>query len=83
MKNGLFPNMEGNEIPAFKTVDAPLWFIWAVQQYTKSVKSYATIWRQLWKGYDDRSWKHTGKEHPLALQCMRMDLFSPDNPERH
>jgi len=33
MKDGLFPNMgrEGNY--AFNSVDAPLWFIWAVQQY--------------------------------------------------
>jgi predicted glycogen debranching enzyme len=49
MKSGLFPNMGSDEIPAFDTVDAPLWFIWAVQQYTKSVKSYAVIWRHYGK----------------------------------
>jgi predicted glycogen debranching enzyme len=34
MKNGLFPNMGNSDNPAFNSVDAPLWFFWAVQQYT-------------------------------------------------
>ncbi|MBP5473763.1 MAG: glycogen debranching enzyme family protein [Bacteroidales bacterium] len=36
MKDGLFPNMgtEGNY--AFNSVDAPMWFVWAVQQYKKA-----------------------------------------------
>ncbi len=33
MKDGLFPNMGDDDNPAFNSVDAPLWFIWAVQQY--------------------------------------------------
>jgi predicted glycogen debranching enzyme len=33
MKGGLFPNMGSDDNPAFNSVDAPLWFIWAVQQY--------------------------------------------------
>jgi predicted glycogen debranching enzyme len=33
MKDGLFPNMGGDNDPAFNSVDAPLWFFWAVQQY--------------------------------------------------
>jgi predicted glycogen debranching enzyme len=33
MKDGLFPNMGGETDPAFNSVDAPLWFFWAVQQY--------------------------------------------------
>ncbi|HKK42979.1 MAG TPA: amylo-alpha-1,6-glucosidase [Bacteroidales bacterium] len=33
MKNGLFPNMGDDDNPAFNSVDAPLWFIWAIQQY--------------------------------------------------
>jgi len=33
MKNGLFPNMGNASNPAFNSVDAPLWFFWAVQQY--------------------------------------------------
>jgi predicted glycogen debranching enzyme len=33
MKDGLFPNMGNDNAPAFNSVDAPLWFFWAVQQY--------------------------------------------------
>lgn len=33
MKDGLFPNMGEAGNYAFNSVDAPLWFIWAVQQY--------------------------------------------------
>lgn len=33
MKHGLFPNMGNTNNPAFNSVDAPLWFFWAVQQY--------------------------------------------------
>ena len=33
MKEGLFPNMGEAGNYAFNSVDAPLWFIWAVQQY--------------------------------------------------
>ena len=35
MKDGLFPNMGSATNPAFNSVDAPLWFFWAVQQYTE------------------------------------------------
>jgi predicted glycogen debranching enzyme len=45
LKNGLFPNVGGEDNPAFNSVDAPLWFFWALQQYTKAVKSYTAIWR--------------------------------------
>ncbi|HNR42025.1 MAG TPA: amylo-alpha-1,6-glucosidase [Bacteroidales bacterium] len=33
MKDGLFPNMGNVGNPAFNSIDAPLWFFWAVQQY--------------------------------------------------
>lgn len=45
LKNGLFPNMGTEDNPAFNSVDAPLWFFWALQQYTRVVKTYSTIWR--------------------------------------
>jgi predicted glycogen debranching enzyme len=34
MKDGLFPNMGEPGSHAFNSVDAPLWFFWAVQQYS-------------------------------------------------
>ena len=36
MKNGLFPNMGNLNNPAFNSVDAPLWFFWAVQHYVEN-----------------------------------------------
>jgi predicted glycogen debranching enzyme len=49
LKNGLFPNMGSDDNPAFNSVDAPLWFFWAIQQYTRTVKTYAQIWRNYGK----------------------------------
>jgi predicted glycogen debranching enzyme len=49
LKNGLFPNMGSNDNPAFNSVDAPLWFFWAIQQYARTVKSYTAVWRDYGK----------------------------------
>jgi predicted glycogen debranching enzyme len=34
LKNGLFPNMGKGENAAYNSADAPLWFFWALQQYS-------------------------------------------------
>ncbi|MBN1158231.1 MAG: glycogen debranching enzyme family protein [Bacteroidales bacterium] len=49
LKNGLFPNMGSDDDPAFNSVDAPLWFFWAVQQYSRMIKSYTSVWRSYGK----------------------------------
>lgn len=49
LKNGLFPNVGSEDNPAFNSVDAPLWFFWALQQYTKSIKTYSAIWKNYGK----------------------------------
>ncbi len=33
LKNGLFPNMGKADNPAYNSIDAPLWFFWALQKY--------------------------------------------------
>jgi predicted glycogen debranching enzyme len=33
LDKGLFPNMGRDDDPAYNSVDAPLWFIWALQQF--------------------------------------------------
>ncbi len=43
MKDGLFPNMGSTGNYAFNSVDAPLWFFWAVQQYLDQGGSDAWI----------------------------------------
>ncbi len=45
MKGGLFPNIEGSEGHAFNSVDAPLWFIWAIQQYAEYVNDPVSVWK--------------------------------------
>jgi len=45
LKNGLFPNMGTDKNPAYNSVDAPLWFIWALQQYS-DYDSQADIWKK-------------------------------------
>jgi len=56
MKNGLFPNMGDENNPAFNSVDAPLWFIWAIQQYieqggTDGWKRYGEAAKSVLKAY--------------------------------
>lgn len=46
LKNGLFPNMGTGDDLAYNSVDAPLWFIWAMQQYYKYSNK-----KELWKEY--------------------------------
>ncbi len=58
MRNGLFPNTVIRGKPAFNSVDAPLWFIWALQQYSR---------------YDPRFdiWKKYGKAVKTVLDAYR------------
>ncbi|MCK4751138.1 MAG: glycogen debranching enzyme N-terminal domain-containing protein, partial [Bacteroidales bacterium] len=46
MRDGLFPNTVIKGEPAYNSVDAPLWFIWALQQYAKADPGY-----DIWKKY--------------------------------
>jgi predicted glycogen debranching enzyme len=45
LANGLFPNIESSDDAAYNSVDAPLWFFWALQQYTKHTNSYVPVWK--------------------------------------
>ncbi|MDR1667606.1 MAG: amylo-alpha-1,6-glucosidase [Bacteroidales bacterium] len=45
MEGGLFPNMGSRENPAFNSVDAPLWFFSAVQQYTAYTGDKSAVWK--------------------------------------
>ncbi len=43
-KDGQFPDNICAEKPVFHSADAPLWFIWAVQHYTKTKRSPLGFW---------------------------------------
>ncbi|HHU47128.1 MAG TPA: amylo-alpha-1,6-glucosidase [Bacteroidales bacterium] len=46
MKDGLFPNIGQGDAVAYNSVDAPLWFFRALQQYTAFTKSEKKIWKE-------------------------------------
>ncbi|MDR1153174.1 MAG: amylo-alpha-1,6-glucosidase [Bacteroidales bacterium] len=45
MEGGLFPNMGSRQNPVFNSVDAPLWFFSAVQQYAEYTGKNAEVWK--------------------------------------
>jgi predicted glycogen debranching enzyme len=45
LKDGLFPNVGSEHDPAYNSVDAPLWFIWALQQFHIYDPEF-DIWKQ-------------------------------------
>jgi len=46
LKGPLFPNIGSNSNAAYNSVDAPLWYFWAIQQYCEYTDSYKTIWKE-------------------------------------
>lgn len=53
MKGGLFPNMGNEKNPAFNSVDAPLWFFSALQQYAEYAKNEEEVWTRYGKYMKD------------------------------
>lgn len=46
LKNGLFPNVGRGEKAVYNSVDASLWFIWALQQYVEETGKAKDIWKK-------------------------------------
>jgi len=44
LKNGLLPNIGRGGNAVYNSVDASLWFIWAIQQYATFTKTHSKIW---------------------------------------
>ncbi len=44
LRNGLFPNTGSAAGGAYNSADAPLWFIWALQQYVRHTGSIRSVW---------------------------------------
>ncbi len=47
MSGGLFPNIGAGENAAYNSIDAPLWYFWAIQQYVYKTGEH----KQAWKSY--------------------------------
>ena len=46
LKDGLFPNMGSETDLSYNSVDAPLWFSWAVQKYAEYVNNDISVWKR-------------------------------------
>ena len=49
INNGLFPNIGKNEHAAYNSVDAPMWYFWAIQQYAEVIQDDQTVWKSYGK----------------------------------
>ncbi|NOY51913.1 MAG: amylo-alpha-1,6-glucosidase [Chlorobi bacterium] len=49
LKDGLFPNVGHGKQMAFNSADASLWFFWAVQKYTETLKNKPAAWKEYGK----------------------------------
>lgn len=46
LKDGLFPNIGTGETTVMNSVDAPLWFFWTLQEYSKFSKDKKRVWEK-------------------------------------
>ncbi len=46
LKGPLFPNIGEGSDSAYNSVDAPLWFFWALQQYTEYTAEKDAVWKR-------------------------------------
>lgn len=46
MKGGLFPNLGFSGDCAYNSADAPMWFFWALQQYTDRIGDKKKVWKE-------------------------------------
>ncbi|MCK4630082.1 MAG: glycogen debranching enzyme family protein [Bacteroidales bacterium] len=46
LKEGLFPNMGTENDLSYNSVDAPLWFSWAVQKYVEYIDDDISVWKR-------------------------------------
>lgn len=44
LNNGIFPDQINDQTPKYHSADAPLWFIWTIQQYFKKFQNPVETW---------------------------------------
>ncbi len=49
VNNGLFPNIGKDQYAAYNSVDAPMWYFWALQQYAGVINDPKTLWKEYGK----------------------------------
>jgi len=53
VNNGLFPNIGKHDNAAYNSVDAPMWYFWAIQKYAEATGDKETIWKSYGKKMKD------------------------------
>ncbi|PLX10166.1 MAG: amylo-alpha-1,6-glucosidase [Marinilabiliales bacterium] len=46
LKDGLFPNVGMGKDVSYNSVDASLWFFWAIQKYAETQRNKAEVWQE-------------------------------------
>ncbi len=59
LRGPLFPNVGSGDDSAYNSVDAPLWFFWALQQYA------------IYTGSQDKIWEEYGEKMKIVLNGYR------------
>jgi len=49
LKGAFFPNAGSADNPCYNSVDAPLWFFWALQQYCEFSRCHKHVWKEYGK----------------------------------
>lgn len=44
VNNGLFPNIGKDDNAAYNSVDAPMWYFWAIQKYAETLQDKNEVW---------------------------------------
>ncbi len=70
MKDGLFPNIGSDENSSYNSVDAPLWFVWAMQQYVLFTGDNKLFWKKSYGHKIKSVLKHfrRGTLHNIKMQ---------------
>lgn len=64
VNNGLFPNIGKDDNAAYNSVDAPMWYFWAIQKYAEATKDKELVW------------KDYGKKMKQVLEAFRNGINS-------
>ncbi|SHF36394.1 amylo-alpha-1,6-glucosidase [Dysgonomonas macrotermitis] len=64
VSNGLFPNIGKDDNAAYNSVDAPMWYFWAIQKYAEAIKDKTVVW------------KDYGKKMKQVLEAFRNGINS-------
>ncbi|MEG0795634.1 MAG: amylo-alpha-1,6-glucosidase [Odoribacter sp.] len=79
LKDGLFPNVGKGRTASYNSVDASMWFFWAVQQYGEAIGDDAAVWKSYGRAMKKILRTFRKRETPF-LQLAMTSLIWADIP---